>query len=183
MQVCGERRRGEEQALGLWHSLARMLGAETSSLQQPGPGPPKVGLGVAGLGGQVGRPSREDDEHLAIGSVKSQAADAARVGGRGWCSRPSRQDWGSPLFKRALCLPCPAWRAWSVPRPGVPALCSLPPLWSGNPCWGLQNHRSCCQGAPGQAPASMSHTHTHTPDSYSPQAQNHKDIYRHTQTH
>ena len=29
----------------------------------------------------------------------------------------------------------------------------------------------------------VTHTHTHTPDSYSPQAQNHKDIYRHTQTH
>ena len=35
---------------------------------------------MAGLGGEVGRPSREDDEHLVIGSVKSQAADAARVG-------------------------------------------------------------------------------------------------------
>ena len=188
MQVCGERRRGEEQAPGPWHSPARMLGAETSSLWQPGPGPPKVGSGMAGLGGQVDRPSREDDEHLAIRSVKSQAADAPRVGEG--CSRPSRQDWGSPRFKRALCLPCPAWRAWSVPRPGVPALCSLPPLWAGNPYWGLQNHRSRCQGASGQAPASMSHTHTythththtHTPDSYSHIGTN-SQRHIHTQTH
>ena len=110
---------------------ARMLGAgggsaQTSSLWQPGPGPPKVGSGVAGLGEQVGRPSREDDEHLAIGAVRSQAADAARV--REGYSRPSCQNWGSSLFKRALCLPCPACRAWSVPRPGVPALCSLATL-------------------------------------------------------
>lgn len=68
MQVCWGRRR-EEWAPGPWHYPARMLGAvgggtKTSGLQQPSPGPPKVGPGSAGLRGRWAGLSAEEDEHL-----------------------------------------------------------------------------------------------------------------------
>ena len=161
MQVCGERRRGGEQAPGPWHSLARMLGAETSSLRQPDPGPPKVGSGMAGLGGEVGRPSREDDEHLVIGSVKSQAADAARVGVGGGALGPLIRT-GDPYSLRGSYV-FPA-------QPGGHGLC---PGLGSQPCarcplCGLGTPVGDCRitGPAAKVPLArhlhLCHTHTHT---------------------